>query len=247
MNLLNFIRKNINRTIPDFSDVGVDMHSHLIPGIDDGVTTIEEAVEIVKQLHKLGYYKLITTPHIMSDFYKNTPEIINSGLKLLQNEIRKQNISVTIEAAAEYYLDYEFEKKLEKENLMTFGKKYILIEISFFNPLDSLHEIIFNLETAGYKPILAHPERYTYWLYDFNKYIELKDRGVLFQINVNSLIGEYSLQAKKIAEKLIENNMVEFLGTDVHFMMHVELMNKLLSNKHLAKLVYSGNLLNNTL
>ncbi len=245
--MLNFIRKNINRTIPDFSDVGVDMHSHLIPGIDDGVTTIEEAVEIVKQLHKLGYYKLITTPHIMSDFYKNTPEIINSGLKLLQNEIRKQNISVTIEAAAEYYLDYEFEKKLEKENLMTFGKKYILIEISFFNPLDSLHEIIFNLETAGYKPILAHPERYTYWLYDFNKYIELKDRGVLFQINVNSLIGEYSLQAKKIAEKLIENNMVEFLGTDVHFMMHVELMNKLLSNKHLAKLVYSGNLLNNTL
>jgi protein-tyrosine phosphatase len=179
------------------------MHSHLIPGIDDGVKTVEESLELIRHFHRMGFKKLITTPHIQAEYYRNTPEIILAGLERVRAAIEKEAIPVSIEAAAEYLLDDGFEDKLNSGRLMSFSDKYILLEMSYFSPHPELKSIIFKLQVEGYKVILAHPERYTYWFNDFGKYEDLRDRGVYFQLNTVSLAGYYPDPVKKFAEKLI--------------------------------------------
>jgi protein-tyrosine phosphatase len=167
--------------------IKVDMHSHLIPGIDDGSKTMDESIELIRAFKEFGYKKIITTPHIMSDYYKNTPEIINDGLAKLRLELGKQKIEMEINAAAEYYLDFDFNDKIHAEKLLTFGKNYLLIEVSYLNEPDNIDAIIFELQTSGYNIILAHPERYPFWYNNPKRYETLKDKDVLFQININSL------------------------------------------------------------
>lgn len=222
--------------LADYSHFKVDMHSHLIPGIDDGAPTLEAAVELVKGLKNLGFSKLITTPHIMSDFYKNTPEIINEGLEKLKNKLKEDNIDIEIEAAAEYYLDAAFTSKLNEGKLLTFGNNFLLFEISYINYPENFKDIVFQIQTQGYTPVLAHPERYPFWYGSFNEYYNIRNMGMLIQINVNSLGGYYGPQAKAIAEKLVDNNMVDLIGTDTHNKGHIEALKKTLYSPHLAAL-----------
>lgn len=227
--------------------IKVDMHSHLIPGIDDGAKSLEESIELIRSFKELGYKKIITTPHIMSDYYKNTPEIIQTGLLKLREELNRQKIEMQIEAAAEYYLDYDFSDKIHTEKLLTFGKNYLLFEVSYLNEPDNIDGIIFELQTSGYNIILAHPERYPFWYNNPKRFETLKDKEVLFQININSLAGHYSPGAKKTAEKLIELGMVNFIGTDCHHANHLKYLEDALKQPALHKLVESGKLLNHTL
>jgi tyrosine-protein phosphatase YwqE len=227
--------------------IKVDMHSHLIPGIDDGAKTLEESIELIRSFKEFGYKKIITTPHIMSDYYKNTPEIIQNGLNKLREELNKQKIEIEIEAAAEYYLDFDFSDKIQAEKLLTFGKNYLLIEVSYLNEPDNIDGIIFELQTTGYNIILAHPERYPFWYNNPKRFETLKDKDILFQININSLAGHYSPGAKKTAERLIDLGMVNFIGTDCHHANHLKYMEDALKQPALHKLVASGKLLNHTL
>jgi protein-tyrosine phosphatase len=222
--------------LADYSVFKADMHSHLIPGIDDGAPTVEEAVELVKQLQALGFSKLITTPHIMSDFYKNTPELILSGLEKIRAKLKEENINVIVEAAAEYYMDSAFNTKLQDGKLLTFGNKFLLFEISYINYPENFKEIVFQIQTSGYTPVLAHPERYPFWYGSFNEYYNIRNMGMLIQINVNSLCGYYGPQARSIAEKLVENEMVDFIGTDTHNRKHIEALKKTLYSPYLEKL-----------
>ena len=224
-----------------------DVHSHLIPGIDDGSTSVEDSLNIIRGLHSLGYSKLITTPHIMSDFYRNTPEIILAGLEDVRAAVAREGIPVELEAAAEYYCDYEFEKSIGEKKLLSFGDKYVLVELSYLNPSDNFDSVTFKLQLEGYKPVLAHPERYPYWYQSFNKYEEFRDKGVLLQINLASITGHYGSVAKRISERLIENNMVDFLGTDTHKMSHVDVFKKSLKLPILRRLLESGTLRNDQL
>ena len=224
-----------------------DVHSHFIPGIDDGSRNMDDTLNMIGSFAELGYKKVITTPHIMSDFYKNTPEIILSGLEKVRAALKENNIPIEVEAAAEYYIDFDFEEKMNKGKLLTFGKNYVLVEISFINPPDNLNDLFFKLLTNGYKPILAHPERYNFWHTDFEKYESIIEKGVLLQLNINSLTGHYSPSTKKIAERMIENNMISFLGSDCHNMGHVELIKHVVYEKSLHTLLGSGKLLNSTL
>ena len=226
----------------------IDIHSHLIPGIDDGSQSIEESVELIKELKRLGFQKAITTPHIMTDAFDNTREIIMNGLADLKKELEIQNIDFPIEAAAEYYVDEFFIEKINKEKLLTFGKNYVLIETGTMNYSRTLKEAIFELKVAGYEPVLAHPERYTY-LWDKKpkeKYQQLKDMELLFQINLISLGGYYSPQSKKVTEMLINENMVDMVGTDIHEQKYIQAIESSLKNKYIDKL-YKVNLLNNSL
>lgn len=232
----------------DFSVFKVDMHSHLIPGIDDGAQTLEESIELIKGLKEKGFTTLITTPHVMSDFYRNTSDIILGGLDVLRNEIEKQGLGVTIYAAAEYYLDREFSRKIKEEKLLSFGKEnYVLFELSYLNEPDSIHRTIFDLQVAGYKPILAHPERYPFYYDKFETYAQIKEKGALLQLNINSLTGYYSMPTKAVGEKLIDEGLIDFIGTDCHKMGHVKLLEAAKTNAHLRKLTNSGKLLNHTL
>ena len=242
-----FSRTNPKSSFTGFATVKTDMHSHLIPGIDDGAQTMEDSLQLVRKMYQLGYTKLVTTPHIQSEFYKNTPEIILSGLQQLREAIAGASIPVQVEAAAEYLLDDSFEEKMTDGKLLSFSDKYILVELSYFNPHPNLKSFIFNLQVDGYKVILAHPERYTYWFNDFGKYEDLKDRGVFFQLNAVSLDGYYPEPVKKFAEKLIDKGMIDFIGSDAHNMRYLEALEKSLKERSLAKLIASGKLVNPSL
>lgn len=242
--MFSFFRKKSTAPQVDFSAVATDMHSHLIPGIDDGAKTIEDSIALIKELHALGYKKFITTPHIMSDFYRNTPEIILGGLEQVREAIKAENIPVTIDAAAEYYLDDGFIHKLEEEKLLTIGENnHLLFEISYVNAPDNLMEVIFRMQVLGYKPIMAHPERYPFWGNNFDFYGSLRDQGVLLQLNVNSLSGYYGPDAKRIAEKLIEKEWVDLVGTDTHATKHIQALHRTVKEKSFRKVI-EFNLLN---
>jgi protein-tyrosine phosphatase len=231
----------------DMSALVTDVHSHFIPGIDDGAKTMDDSLELIRSMSELGYRKVITTPHIMSDHYRNTPENILAGLEKVREAVLREKIDIKVDAAAEYYLDSEFDQKIEGRKLLTFGKNYVLFELSFFSPPEILFDIIFKLQTHGYIPVLAHPERYSYWYGNLEQFKLIKERGALLQLNINSITGHYSAECKKTAEKLIDNNMVNFLGSDCHHTGHIDLINKARFAKHLHKLLESGLLLNATL
>lgn len=221
-----------------FADIPltVDMHSHLLPGLDDGVKDYGESLELIKAFKALGYRKLVTTPHVMGDFYKNDPVTIRERLGCLQQKVREAGIDIEIEAAGEYFLDEWFDEKLDNGNLLTFGDDYLLVETSFMNKPAQLFETFFKMGIKGYKPVFAHPERYIYLYEDFDQYEKIYQKGVYFQINLNSLQGYYSPEVKATAEKLIEKGMVNFVGTDAHSLKHVQLLEKLTTRNSFAKL-----------
>jgi protein-tyrosine phosphatase len=230
----------------DFSKIRVDVHSHLLPGIDDGSKSYEESVALIKELQKLGYQKLIVTPHVMSDYYKNTKEGILKAMELLKDTIAVEGVDMELHAAAEYFADFHFMDLIERDELLTLKDNLVLFELSYYNPPPNLNELVFKLQTGGYQPVLAHPERYGYWHKDFEKYEQLKDRGVLFQLNINSLSGQYSAAAKKVAEKLIMEDYIDLIGTDMHSMMNIPFLHNSRKNKYLYDLIESDRLLNST-
>lgn len=231
----------------DLSLVGVDMHSHLIPGIDDGAQNMEESIGLIRTLHELGYTKLITTPHVYHDLYPNKSETILSGLAKVRETLKQEGIPVELEAAAEYYLDEQFERMIEEKTLLTFGQNHILFEISFADEPMNFKRALFNLKLQGYKPILAHPERYEYWNSNFKKYEDLHEQDIFLQLNINCLTGHYGAMVKKISERMIDAGIVSFIGTDCHHTGHIELLQAARTNAKLKQLIESGALKNGTL
>ncbi len=231
----------------DFSRIAVDMHSHLVPGIDDGSKSLEESLELIRGLKELGYKKLITTPHIMADKYRNTPEIIYAGLEELRAAVKAQNIEVEIDAAAEYLVDDRFMEKAESGKLLTVGKNFILVELSYFTEPPNLNSVFFELQLKGYRVILAHPERYLYWHNKPKKYHDLYDRGIYLQLNINSLTGWYSKESMKIAHYLIDNKLIKFLGSDTHNSVYLNELRKSAYEPYLKKAVEENKIQNHLL
>lgn len=222
-----------------FHALQTDMHSHLIPGIDDGSPDMETSMALLLAFQELGYQKVITTPHILSGLYDNTTENIKTGLKALRTSARDRGLSIRIEAAAEYLVDPYFETLLQADDLLSFGGscRYVLIEMSFAAPSPQLDQVIFTLQTMGYQPILAHPERYNYWHHSPSLFSHLKELGCFFQVNILSLCGYYGPLAKKVALHLIKSGWVEFLGTDLHHDRHLALLKKYAFDSDLTQLI----------
>jgi len=203
---LSFLaRKKIplSKIIPDNY---VDIHSHLIPAIDDGVKTIYQAAFILEEFEKMGVTKMITTPHVMQQVWPNSSTKITNGFKKLESVLPALGITkIDLKVSAEYMMDDLFFELLKKNDILPLHKNYILVEMSTFSPPINLKEILFEIKVAGYIPILAHPERYTFYHEkDLKKYAELKQLGFLFQINLLSLSGHYGESIKNIATKLID-------------------------------------------
>ena len=221
------------------------MHSHLLAGLDDGVKSLEEAKEVIKDLAEMGFEKLITTPHIMNDTYRNDAKGIQNGLVELQQHLAKNSINIKLQAAAEYYLDeFLYARIINKQPLLTFGEKYLLFETNFISEPLQMKEFIFQASSQGYRLVLAHPERYGYLTMD--KAEDLRNRGVFFQLNSLSIGGMYSKSVQKMALQLIDKGWVDFLGSDCHNAVQSKMLKALQKNKHYQR-ACSLSLLNNTL
>lgn len=231
----------------DLSVLGTDIHSHFIPGIDDGAQTLQQSLELLTSMAELGYRKVITTPHSMADGYKNSPEIILGGLEKLRAGVRDAGINIEVDAAAEYYLDHALEQNVMAEKVLTFGSNYLLFELPFIGEPAMLRQVVFQMQTQGYRPVLAHPERYSFWHNEFERFTDLKDRGVMFQLNMVALSGAYGPQTKQLAERMIDAGYYELVGSDCHNMNHVQAIHNTLTRPYLHKLIASGKLLNATL
>ena len=227
----------------DLSLIEVDMHSHLIPGIDDGSKNMDETIALLAKFQSMGYRKVITTPHIMSDYYPNTRDIILSGLHDVREMAAKLNLSIEIEAAAEYYFDETLPSKIKEKELLTFGGNHVLVEFAFQGSPTYEDELFFDMLSADYQPVLAHFERYGAFMGNVDKAAEYRDKGVLIQMNLNSLTGHYGPHIKKQAEQLIDKGLVDFVGTDCHRIQHLRLLEDNLHLPYFSKLT-SHNLRN---
>jgi protein-tyrosine phosphatase len=236
--MFNWFKKSElkKETTFDYSSIAVDMHSHVLPGIDDGAQTPEDSIELVKRMMDVGIKKIIATPHIMADYYRNTAETINASLAVLKAELERQNIDIVIEAAAEHYFDETFETRINEGKLMTMGDNYVLFEFSFISKPPNAVQIIQKLKEFGYKPILAHPERYPYM--DNDQFRNLRDWGLSLQLNTISLTGYYGKDVKKLAEKLIDDQLVDFISSDMHHLRHADALKEALRMPYLEKVLF---------
>ncbi len=226
--------------------ITTEFHSHLLPAIDDGVRTFDESLIVLQTMADMGYKKVITTPHIMGDFYKNGFHNIPDLCKQLQLQLKDKNISIELHAAAEYMVDDALETKIKNNDLLTFGDNHILVELPFTEEPANFKQILFDLQVNGYKPVLAHPERYGYMAQRKTKYEELYQAGILFQVNLFSLVGYYSKEVQKSAEWLIANKMVHMVGSDTHGPRHLDVLQAVVRSHNYQK-VCELPLLNNTL
>jgi tyrosine-protein phosphatase YwqE len=244
--MFSFFKKRQPNLLP-VKPLVADMHSHLVPGVDDGSASVEESIRMVRKFYEMGYRKLITTPHIMADFYRNEPLQLQKALSGVQKAITDQGIRIDIEVAAEYYIDEHLTHLLkQKQPLLSFGDRYVLIETSYMNHGRLTEEVVFELQSQGYKPVIAHPERYIYLYGKYDTLVEWHKKGALLQINLLSLIGYYSPKAQKVAMQLIDDGIVSFAGSDCHKLKHLEVLEKVCKMPYYAKLTNLP-LLNNSL
>ncbi|MBO4602452.1 MAG: hypothetical protein J5651_04760 [Salinivirgaceae bacterium] len=236
-------------TIP-LSELGLtcDMHSHLVPALDDGSDSTETSLSLITGLKNLGYKKLIITPHVMTGFYNNDEEKISKGFNALKKEVENQHIDIELGVGAEYYIDYDFMQDLSKKPMLTLGdSKMLLFECSFVNQHKNFDETVFEMQINGYKPVLAHPERYLYWHENIEHMKLLHDRGIMFQLNMLSLAKAYSPSVNKAAKELINNDLVDFIGTDLHNANHLNVIEHTKLSERTFEKLKNATLLNNTL
>ncbi|WP_324691483.1 tyrosine-protein phosphatase [Flavobacterium cheonhonense] len=214
----------------------VDIHSHLLPGIDDGSKSVEETASLMTQMNGLGINHFITTPHIFTNVWDNTEAVITKKLGDTKLELKHKNCYDTFEAGAEYMLDSFFLKRLETEKLLTLKNNYLLVEMSYLNPPIQLFEILFEIQLAGYKPILAHPERYLFYHKNHKEFHKLKNSGCFFQLNLLATVGYYGKNIETVAEKLLHDNFYDFVGSDIHHQKHLDALHNMVKIKSLPEL-----------
>jgi protein-tyrosine phosphatase len=243
--MMLFSRKN--KVLPDLSWLHTDMHSHLVPGIDDGSPDLSTSISLIKGLHSLGYKKIITTPHILWEIYPNTHDRIVDGITEVRKAIQLEGIEVELHAAAEYFIDEHFEQELKnKVPLLTLSANMVLVEFSMLNAPMDLQEVLFEMQIQNYQPVIAHPERYTYLARKKEFFDELKNAGCYFQLNLLALTGYYGSPVQELADYLLKKNYYDLAGTDLHHARHLAALQKIPSAA-LKKLRDSGEIKNQLL
>lgn len=224
-----------------------DVHSHILPGIDDGSENIEESIALIRRLQSIGIKRIVATPHITEEVFPNNPETIKASYQQLRKALDEEEIDIEILYSAEYRLDSNFLEHLHRKELIPFPQNYLLIENSFLQPYWKLEDMIFQLNLAGYKPILAHPERYTYYHSDFSIYDRLQSLGCKFQVNILSVAGCYGKETRRVAMHLLDKGYINFLATDVHHLRHTSAIEAFLRGPDFEKISSKLNILNDTI
>ncbi len=216
--MFSFFQKNIY--LVDIIQGITDFHNHILPGIDDGAKTVQDSLELLKEFKNIGIQNFVATPHVIGEYYPNTPQTISAAY----NELTSYKEHDTkLKYAAEYMMDHHFLDILKNGDILTISENKVLVEMSYFQPPLNLNEILFKLQNHSYAPILAHPERYAYFhSKNLEKFKDLKSRGCTLQLNMLSLSGHYGLGIQKTALQLLENNMIDFICSDAHRIDHLE-------------------------
>ena len=211
----------------------IDIHSHVLPGIDDGAKDIKESIELLKGMEKLGFSKVIGTPHTYPGMYNNNDEsIVCSYDKIIKS--KKADISVSY--ASEYMAGKYLIEKVEEKKILTLKENYVLVESNFSGEPQGFEEIIFKIKINGFNPVVAHPERYIYYFNNKRKYFKLKNMGCKFQLNLLSTTGYYGDHIAKISDYLLKNNLIDFVGSDIHNKNHINQFENKLKIKEIDKL-----------
>ena len=242
--MFNFFKKEKKTVATEPFPVTTDIHSHILAGIDDGSPDIATSLKLVKGLYDLGYRKLLATPHVIGDLYRNNPLIINRELETLKNACADAGIDIELSAAAEYMLDDYFLQILrQKEQVLPVYGNIILTELPYSVIPMNVNETIFEILTAGYQPILAHPERYFYYHKNFDEYFKLKELGFTLQVNLLSITGYYGPPVAKAAKFIFENDLADYVGTDMHHVRHLDALSSdktnIILNKYLGDKKYN--------
>ncbi len=230
-------KKEVNSLPPfDFGVIGVDMHNHLLPGIDDGSKSMDQTIGMLIKFKELGYKKIVFTPHVMQDSYPNTPEIIKNKLNEVREEVNNLELDLILEASAEYNIEDVLMDKIKNNDILPLPNNYVLFEYSFFSKPYQTENFIFELTVKGYKPIIAHFERYPYYFNQPEIIHGYKNKGVLIQLNLLSIVGHYGPEVQKQAHWMIDNGWVDFVATDCHRIEHLEILQKTASHPYFHKL-----------
>ena len=214
----------------------VDIHSHILPGIDDGAKTIEHSQLLLENMINFGFSKIITSPLTIENIWNNTPESISKALALTKEKLPVLTEKVALKAASEYILDDYFASLVEQGNILTIKDKFVLVEMSYINPPIQLFDYLFSLQVAGYTPVLAHPERYVFYHSDFSNYNKLKKAGCYFQMNLLSATGYYGKEVAKTADELLKKGMIDFVGSDFHHKHHIAAFSNPIISKEIDQL-----------
>ncbi len=244
--MFNLFRKKIDTPAELFFHT--DIHSHVIPGIDDGSPSVEVSAGLIKRMKSWGLTRIIATPHVTETTFENTPLTMDAAMDELKAELNAQGIDIDLSHSAEYRLDDLFNREFAAGNISPFPNDYILVENSFIQEPWGLDETLFDLKVKGYNPILAHPERYSYYHDKKERYKKLHNDGTLFQVNLLSLAGHYGRDVRRAAEFLIKNEMVDFIGTDLHNERHADAVEAYLASKDYVRdsAALKGIILNDT-
>ncbi len=235
--MIHFFSKK--KFLTDYLSGMIDIHNHILPGIDDGAKTVQDSIALIKGFSDIGIHSFIATPHIMHNYYPNSKETITESLHKLTNELLAQNLKdIRIEGAAEHMIDEGFQELLEDKTVMAMQKDYLLVEMSYLQPAIHFEESVLSVMKNGYFPILAHPERYGYWHATPKKYRYYKEKGVLFQLNILSLSNYYGPEVRKMATYLIDKGLIDFIASDVHNVSQLNSLKELvISQKKLKKIL----------
>ena len=224
-----------------------DIHAHIVPGVDDGADDLEESIQLVRALHKMGVNRIIATPHRTDETFENSVETIQPAFDQLKQALATEQIPVTIDYSFEYRMDEGFMQLLKENKIRPLSKNYVLVENSFIQALWNLDELLFDLKLKGFIPILAHPERYAYYHQHKEVYDKLHHTGCLFQVNILSFAGHYGKPVKETALWLLKKGYIDFCGTDIHHQGHATLIEKFLQSKEYQKIKAQLTLHNETL
>lgn len=210
----------------------VDIHSHVLPGIDDGAKNVEDSLFMLREMNNMGFKKVYGTPHTYPGLYDNSSMSIKKSFKSIANK----KIKIKISYASEYFLDDSLIKKSEENNLLSLKNNLVLVEMGFLYAPINLHDIVFNLQLNGYQPILAHPERYSFLFNDIKSFENLKNIGLKFQLNLLSVVNYYGRTVSEISDKLLKNNLIDFVGSDAHTIHHLRAFEKNINIENVEKL-----------
>lgn len=215
----------------------VDIHSHLLPGIDDGAPDTDTSLKLINGLTAKGIQKIITSPHVMADIHKNTPETIRQASNTLAPVLQASAVNIPFSYGAEYLLDEQFPDKLHNGQILPLFDDHVLVETPFLYRPFNLEDHIFQIQAAGYTPVLAHPERYLYMFTEQELFFKVRDLGCKLQMNVLSLTGYYGKSEKDCAKFLLENNLYEYFGSDMHHERHLRNFSEFRVDEETARLL----------